>query len=333
MTNWLRYCGALYAACLMSGAIAAAETLELQPVTITTQVFLNGQVEAVNEATLSAQVSARVQDIRVDVNDQVPPNTLVVILDDAELKAQLKQAQSALRVARSDNTRAEADYRRYQALRKQQYVTAEAAKQYQSQRDISRANIVAARAQIAEIEQKLTYTQIKAPYGGIVTARHIKIGETAQIGQPLLSGFDLSALRVQTHVPQGLVPEIRKAGFIRAQNTAGEWHTITDLTIFPQADPATHTVTVRGLLHPTQFQSIPGSYLRLAIPTGQQQVIRIPADSLLERGDLQAVYVQQGEAVLLRQVVTGARTPEGVVILSGLQAGEAVLRNAAGYTP
>ncbi len=333
MTSWLRYSGVLFAACLMTGVIAAPETLSLQPVTITTQVLLNGQVEAVNEATLSAQVSARVQDIRVDVNDQVPPDTLVVILDDAELKAQLQQAQSALRVARSDNTRAEADYRRYQALRKKQYVTAEAAKQYQSQRDISRANIVAARAQIAEIKQKLTYTQIKAPYGGIVTARHIKIGETAQIGQPLLSGFDLSALRVQAHVPQGLVSAIRTAGFIRAQNTAGEWHTITDLTIFPQADPATHTVTVRGLLHPTQFQPMPGSYLRLAIPTGQQQVIRIPVDSLLERGDLQAVYVQQNEAVLLRQVVTGTRTSAGIVILSGLRAGEVVLRNAARYTP
>ncbi|MEM6406523.1 MAG: efflux RND transporter periplasmic adaptor subunit [Pseudomonadota bacterium] len=329
----LRYSSALLAASLMTNVMAAPETLELQPVTVATQVILSGQVEAVHEATLSAQVSARVQDIRVDVNDQVPPDTLVVVLDDAELKAQLQKAQSALRVARSDNARAEADYRRYQALQKKQYVTAEAAKQYQSQRDISRANVIAARAQIAEIEQKLTYTQIKAPYGGVVTARHIKVGETAQVGQPLLSGFDLSALRVQAHVPQGLISEIRNAGFIRAQNAAGEWHTLTDLTIFPQADPATHTVAVRGLLNPAQFQPMPGSYLLLAVPTGQQPVIRIPTDSLLERGDLHAVYVWQDGTPFLRQVVVGQRTPEGIVILSGLQAGEHILRHAAGYTP
>ena len=164
-----------------------------------------------------------------------------------------------------------------------------------------------------------------------MTARHIKVGETAQVGQPLLSGFDLSALRVQAHVPQGLISKIRDTGSIQAQNAAGEWHTLTDLTIFPQADPATHTVTVRGLLHPAQFQPMPGSYLRLSIPTGQQQVIRIPADSLLERGDLYAVYVRQGEAVWLRQVVIGQRTPQGIVILSGLQPGEHILRNATRY--
>ena len=76
---------------------------------------------------------------------------------------------------------------------------------------------------------------------------------------------------------------------------------------------------------------MPGSYLRLSIPTGQQQVIRIPADSLLERGDLYAVYVRQGEAVWLRQVVIGQRTPQGIVILSGLQPGEHILRNATRY--
>ena len=186
---------------------------------------------------------------------------------------------------------------------------------------------------IAQSSQNNPITRITAPYGGIVTARHIKVGETAQVGQPLLSGFDLSALRIQAHVPQTLVGAIQKAGYIWAQNTAQVWHKISDLTIFPQADPHTHTVAVRGLLNPTQFQPLPGSYLRIAIPTGTQQVIQIPPSSLLERGDLQAVYVQQDTSTVLRQVVTGKRSPTGIVILSGLQAGERILTDALAYQP
>ncbi len=314
-------------------AWAAPATLELQPTTVTTKVVLSGQVEAVNGATLSAQVSARVQAILVDVNDTVPPNTLVVILDDAELKAQLKKAKSAWRVARSDNTQAEAEYQRYQALQEQHFVTEEVVKQYQNRRDTSRASVTAAQAEVTEIRQKLTYTRVKAPYGGTVTARHIEVGETAQIGQPLLSGFDLSALRVQAHVPQSLIAAVQQAGFIWAQDSQGAWHKITDLTIFPQANPKTHTVPVRGLLDQTKLKPLPGSSIRLAIPTGEQQVLRIPASSLIERGDLQAVYVQHGETLLFRQVIAGERTSEGVEILSGVQAGDQVVIDGHGYQP
>ena len=326
------YCFSLICAGLSSMmAWAAPETIELQPVSVSTQVVLSGRAEAVNEATLSAQVSARVKAIFFDVNDRVPPNALVVILDDAELKAQMQQAQSALRVAKTDKVRAEAEYQRYRALKNKQFVTTETLKQYQSRRDIARASVIAAQAQVTEISQKLTYTQIKAPYGGIVTARHIEVGETAQVGQPLLSGFDLSALRVQAHVPQTLVRTLKQAGYLLAEDAQGEWHKITALTIFPQADPSTHTVAVRGLLDQTAMQPLPGSYVRLAIPTGKQHVLRIPNSSLIERGDLQAVYVQQGEQLVLRQVVVGERTPDGVQIITGLHAGEHIVVDGAGY--
>ncbi len=312
-------------------ASATPATVELQPVTVPTVVVLNGRVEVVNEATLSAQVSARVKAILFDVNDTVPPNTLVVILDDAELNAQMQKAQSALQVAQTDKARAEAEYRRYRALKNKKFVTTETLKQYQSRRDIARASVLAAQAQMTEIRQKLTYTQVKAPYGGIVTARHIEVGETAQVGQPLLSGFDLSALRIQAHIPHTLVAALKQAGYITVQDDQGTWHKITALTIFPQADPTTHTVAVRGLLDQTALQPLPGSTLRLAIPTGEQQVLRVPTSSLVERGDLQAVYVQQGEQIVLRQVVAGERTPDGIQIIAGVQAGEQILIDGPGY--
>ena len=326
------YCFSLICAGLNSMvAWAAPETVELQPVSVPTQVVLSGRAEAVNEATLSAQVSARVKALFFDVNDRVPPNALVVVLDDAELKAQMQQAQSALRVAKTDQVRSEAEYQRYRALKNKKFVTTETLKQYQSRRDIARASVIAAQAQVTEIRQKLTYTQIKAPYGGIVTARHIEVGETAQIGQPLLSGFDLSALRVQAYVPQTLVTALKQAGYLWVEDTQGEWHKITELTIFPQADPSTHTVAVRGLLDQTALQPLPGSYVRVAIPTGEQHVLRIPQSSLIERGDLQAVYVQQDEHIVLRQVVVGERTPEGIQIITGLRAGEHIVVDGPGY--
>ncbi|MBK6377663.1 MAG: HlyD family efflux transporter periplasmic adaptor subunit [Xanthomonadales bacterium] len=66
-----------------------------------------------------------------------------------------------------------------------------------------------ARAQLSQVGQQMDYTVVRAPYSGIVTARHVQIGESVRPGQPLISGVSLKDLRVSVQVPQSAIAPIR----------------------------------------------------------------------------------------------------------------------------
>ena len=63
-------------------------------------------------------------------------------------------------------------------------------------RDAASARVTAARSAVETAEQQVEYTLVRAPYAGIVTERHVQVGETVGVGQPLMSGLSLEALRV-----------------------------------------------------------------------------------------------------------------------------------------
>ena len=284
----------------------------------------DGVVEAVNQATISAQTSGRVIELPYDVNDTVAEGDVIVRFTDVEQKSAKSRAQSQIASAQAAYNEAQSSYQRIAEVYERKLVAKAQLDQERARRDAAKAALDAARAQLSEVGQQMDYTVVRAPYSGIVTERHVQVGESVRPGQPLISGVSLQDLRVSVEVPQSAIGPIRKlqAADVLLAGDGSQRIAASKVTVFPYADPATHTFTVRLELPGDNTALFPGMTVKVAFATGDAKRLLIPISALVQRGELLGIYVVDGTEVRLRQVRSGHRFGESVEILAGLGAGE-----------
>ncbi len=199
-------------------------------------------------------------------------------------------------------------------------------------RDGAEARLAAARAGVAAAEQEFRYTEIRAPFAGVVTARHVDVGEAVVPGQPLTAIAAPGALRVNVDVPQSLAERIRQLG--RARVHVGERVIDSEgLTVFPAAASGANTVRVRVELPAGAEQLYPGMFAKAGFALGAAPAVTVPSSVLVRRSEVTGVYVvSEGGAVSLRQVRIGRRLGDDVEVLAGLSAGERVAADPVAAT-
>lgn len=285
----------------------------------------DGVIEAVNRATLAAQTSGRVLELPFDVNDYVEAGQVVVRFTDVEQRSGREQAQAALRAAQANAAEAEAEFKRVDELVRRQLVSRAQLDQVTARRNGAQAQLAAAEAALRGATEQVDFTVVRAPYSGILTERLVEVGETVRPGQALLSGLSLNRLRVTVQVPQSDVDAIRSHKAAAVLLDAGRRVEAAEVVVFPYADPATHTFTVRLELPDVETGLKPGTTVKASFKLGETPRLLVPSSALVQRGEVQAVYVVDPEGrVELRQVRPGRRFEERVEILAGLADGERI---------
>jgi len=311
--------------CALGPPVRAADlaTVELAEVEVPRERVLDGVVEAVNEATVSAQTSGRVAEVLFDVNDFVEAGAIIVKFTDREQRAAVTAARAARDEARARVTETEADLARAEDLLTRDAISRSARDQLRANRDAARARLDAAEAGLVAARQELEYTRIRAPYAGIVSARHVEVGEAVRPGQPIMSGLSLQQLRVNVDVPQSIVDPVREhdSAWVRFD---GERVQAQSLTFFPFADPASKTFRVRVDLPEVDSVLYPGMFVKVAFVIGRKAALLVPETAVVRRSELEAVYVVHDDHIVLRQVRLGGRYDGGREVLAGLEAGERV---------
>jgi RND family efflux transporter MFP subunit len=311
----------------------AVETALAQYRTVERERVLDGIVEAVNQATVSAQVSARVTEIYFDVDDFVEQGKLLVRFDDSEYRARLNQAIASKEAVAANLERARAQFERIENLYDRRTVSKAEYDQARAELGTVRAELDSAEAVIAQIEKQLEYTLVRAPYSGIVTERHIELGETANPGSPLMSGFSLDQLRAVVEFPQRLISAVKEHRKARVLIPGRDNESIAaeSITIFPYAQEGASTITVRVRLPDNTKEVFPGMLVKVAFSMGGRLQLSVPEQALVYRSEVVGVYVvDSNEKVSFRHVRTGTTDPEGMAeILSGLDDGERVALNPA----
>lgn len=284
-----------------------------------------GVVEAVRQATLSAQTNGRVIAVSRDVNDRVAAGDVLVRLSAVEQQSGVDAARAQVRAAEASATEAEANYQRFANLAKGQFVSRAQLDQARMARDSALAARDAARAQLANAGQQTDYTTIRAPYAGIVATRDAEPGESVGIGQTLMTVFAPDALRIDVAVPQSEAEAIRAAPVTTVTLDSGRQIEADDVTVFPAADASTHAVRVRVQLPALDAPPQPGATAKVAFPAVKGAAFpRVPASALVRRGEVTAVYVLVDGRLSLRQVRLGDVAAEHVDVISGLKPGDTV---------
>lgn len=284
-------------------------------------------VEAVRQSTVAAQVAGRVTELRFDVGDTVKKGDVIVRIDEraanqavAASAAQVQEAQAALANAR-------AQFERSKQLAAQKFISAAGLEKAETDYRAAQARVSSLIAGAGQVSTERSYATIVAPYSGVVSARHVELGEMATPGKPLMTGFDPSTLRVVATVPQTQVAAIQSSNQAWVEvPSMGKRIEARSITVVPSADPRTHTTKVRVNLPADVSGIYPGVFARAHFAVGRASRLMVPRSAVLRRSEVTAVYVVDGDgAPRLRQVRLGdAGDAEGIEVLSGVKAGERV---------
>jgi RND family efflux transporter MFP subunit len=322
---WLAACGGAAPPVAPASTTPSLQSFVVQSERAPRERVWDGVVEAVDQATLSAQTAGRVLELPFDVDDYVPAGAVVVRFTDVEQQSAQRQARAQLAAARAAFTEAKADFERISGIYERRLVARAQLDTATARRDAARAALDAAEAAARSSAEQVDYTVIRAPYSGIVTRRHVQVGEAVRPGQPLVSGLSLGRLRVQVEVPQSDIAAIRAHRAAEVVLDGGARRIAArEVVAFPYADPQTHTFKVRIELPEAETGLHPGMTTRVAFAVGEAERLLVPESALVRRGEVSAVYVVDAQGVLLRQVRLGHRFGERWEVLAGLAVGERV---------
>jgi len=299
--------------------------VELREVELTTTA--EAVMEAVRQSTVSAQISGRIVDLRFDVGDYVKKGEVILRIDERSATRALEASEAQVLEAQAALANARAQFERSKQLLAQKFISQAALDQAEAAYKAAQARVAALVAGAGQAATERSFATVLAPYSGVVSARHVELGEMAAPGRPLMTGFDPSTLRVVANVPQAQVAAIQAGGKARIEvPSLGRWVDVKAMTIVPAADPRTHTTRIRLEL-PAEVRGVyPGVYARVHFVVGRAPRLLVPRAAVLRRSEVTAVYVvdEQGRA-RLRQIRLGSAGDEASVeVLAGLKPGERV---------
>jgi RND family efflux transporter MFP subunit len=246
-------------------------------------------------------------------------------LRDTEHRARVAQAAADLKSATAQLKQARDEFGRVEGLYKKKNISDSAMDKARADLTSAQANLEAAQAGLQQAQEQLQYTQIRAPYSGIVTQRHVEVGEIASPGQAVMSGISLEELRVIVDVPQSVIPAVRELGEINVYLPNGEVAKPGRITVFPFADLGSNTFKVRVDLTERTEGLFPGMFVKTGIITGKKEELTVPKAAVVYRSEVTGVYVlgEDGD-IRLRQIRVGRALGDDLVVLSGLTEGERV---------
>ena len=316
----------------------------------------SGYVVARRMATVSAKITGRVREVRIEEGMQVEEGQVMATLDPIDADAQRALSASQLAAARSDIARvqaqlaeAEANARRMNALVGQQLVSRAQQEQAVATRDALRAQLESARrnAQVASEGLRIAdigvdNTVVRAPFTGVVIAKAAQPGE---IVSPLSAGggftrtgigtiVDMDSLEVEVDVGEAYIGRVQPKMPVEATlNSYPDWKIPAEvIAIIPTADRGKATVKVRVALKEKDARIVPDmgvtvSFLEKAPEPDAEprRGVRVPATAVVQRDGDAVFVVGSGDTVELRKVEAGGTLGADREVVSGLAPGETVV--------
>jgi len=316
----------------------------------------SGYVVARRMATVSAKITGKVREVKIEEGMRVDEGQVMATLDPIDADAARDLSASQVLAARSqvENVsaqlkRAEADASRLQTLVGQQLVSRSQYDEAVALRDGLRAQLLTAQRNVRVASNNLSIsdlnvdnTIVRAPFSGVVTAKAAQPGE---IVSPLATGgftrtgigtiVDMDSLEVEVEVGEAYIGRVQpKMPVEVVLNAYPDWKIPGEvIAIIPTADRGKATVKVRVAIKVKDPRIVPEmgvrvSFLEEAKPEQAQQPqgVRVPAGALLQReGGSSAFVVGEDNRVSLHAVKTGIAMGDDRQVLSGLAAGDTVV--------
>lgn len=326
--QWLKKSALAAALLLTTNSSAMADVYTAQLTKVDQAIVLDGVVQPVNQGTVAAQTSGTVVALNVDVNDYVKQGSVLLEISAVQQSAALDAAKAQLASAVAQNKEAQAQVKRFRQLMPKGAISQDQMDAAETRARSAAAAVKSAEAAVAQAKESLGYTSVTAPYDGVVTKRYVELGETVAPGTPLLSGFSMDELRVESEIPQHYYSLVNNEAQFTIDNGVGEKVTPTAYNLFRYAEPSSHSHTIRLNLPEKQPGFTPGAWVKTRFVYGQRELLLVPKTAVMRRAELSVVYrLTKDDDAILNPVRLGQEFEDSYEVLSGLEIGDRVVSN------
>lgn len=292
------------------------------------------------ESMVASRIMGPVASVSVKEGDRVKTGQLLVVIDSADInrkvdaaEAAYQEALQALKAAEQNKLLAETTYSRFKNLYDEKALSLQEFDKIETQNKVAAIEygrlqemVKQAQSGLAEAKVFLGFTEIKAPIDGIITGKFIDPGSMAMPGMQLLTVEDTSRYRLEAEIDESLAGQITKGMEVEIEIGAlKEKFTGRITKIVPAVDPRSRTFTVFVSLPPDKPLHS-GLFARIKFPIGQQDLILVPAEALVTKGQLTGVYAVAADKVITYRLVRqGNQYDNRVEILAGLKPGDTII--------
>ncbi len=303
-------------------------------------VTASGKTEAENSANLSTRMMGYVTKVHVKVGQNVHAGQLLVSVNNTDLQAKKAQVDASIIHAQAAYNNAKKDYDRFVNLFAQQSASQKELDDMTARYEMAKAGLEAAKQMRNEIQAQFSYSNITAPFSGVVTNTFIKEGDMANPGMPLVSVEGASKLQVTAMVSESDIANVKQGMAvkinIKSLNKVVSGR-VSEISLSAKNTGGQYLVKVN--LDKSDKSILSGMFVNVQFPvekttvtnTNSSERLLIPSVALVKQGQLSGVYtVGNGNTAILRWLRLGKVYGDQVEVLSGLTANEAYIVSAEG---
>ncbi len=300
---------------------------------------VHGTVRSSDRSRLLARIDGQVEELRVKPGDRVEAGAVLLVIGNNSALQGLQAAEAAVAAAESSYRSAGANYEmmnkeleRFRTLFEKEAVTTQEMERVSAQAEMAHQQFSAAKAGLGKAKAgrdqariNLSFNQVRAPYAARVISREVEEGTSLMPGTPLLTLDREASWEVESALPETMAGHFTPGMDLKVSVPAlNRVFTGRITEISAAADPRSRSFLMRLTLEDGENLRA-GLFARVLLQEQPLSTLLIPTSALVERGQLQGVFVVAKKVLRLRLVKTGRLLGEQTEILSGLNPGDVIV--------
>lgn len=277
------------------------------------KIVATGNVLAMEEVELRSEASGKVTQVLFKEGSHVSKGDLLVKINDSDLQAQFRKAQSQRKLLEEKEGR-QRRLREVNAISQEQY-------------DEIQNDLAGVRAEIDLLSAQIQKTEVRAPFSGVIGLRFISEGAYVDPAILMARLQDVSSVKIDFSIPEKYAAMVGKGDKVRfTLEGSSRQHEGTIYAVEPKIDPMTRSLRLRAIAPNEKETILPGSFAKIDVLLGRQQdAVLVPTYAVIPDLQGQKVFVAKNGRATLVDVETGMRMEEQIHIVKGLAANDTLL--------
>lgn len=293
--------------------MVSVDAVLVKPQLLRNTIFTTGTLLANEEVQLHPEISGRITDIYFQEGKHVAKGELLLQINDAELKAQLKSKQVEEKQASDEESR------------RRRLIEIKAISQEEYDKFLNALQMI--QAQRDAIESQLAKTEIRAPFSGKIGLRYVSEGGYVNSLTLVATMLDTDPMKVEFAVPEKYARLLKSGTQITVQVSDGKEDRIgTVYAVESMIDPDTRTIKARAKIPNPDEHLVPGAFAKVEITLEQiPDAFVVPSEAVIPDISGETVFLMKDGKAKSTRVTSGIRTETGIQITSGLAANDTLI--------
>ncbi|MDO8786390.1 MAG: efflux RND transporter periplasmic adaptor subunit [Syntrophales bacterium] len=287
-----------------------------------------GTLNPDEEVVVSNEIGGILKSVRVDEGTNVSRGTILAVISDTDYRLEVKRAEAALRQDEATLANTRLEYRRKEALYREELVTKQQFDDVSTRLSLAAAETEKAKATLSLAGERVLKTGISSPLNGVIKEKKVSAGDYVKEGTPLFAIIRVDPLKLNFSVNEQDVGKIKvgqdvsfKVDTIPGREFAGKVN-----IVYPNLEERTRTLRVEAIVPNRHRLLKPGLFVKVTVYTGEMKdIILVPLTSLRYEEAKTSLFVVEGDRAREKEVKIGRKYGELLEIIEGLKEKEMVV--------